>query len=188
MSDPFSVEELIARGPAFASDWISQVGGCCPDLVSPFNWVGLVEMTSNLARSFSGDDSPERERLAWADIAMQSLGLAQSVGAVSEYYVRAHELALRCTLVSRLGARRRPQWLDPDRITTLFRETVSVSLIDAKRMSIDFPAIGRDEMLELRRTKNLLASISGVREALDVGERSRLVDWDEWFELLPSLP
>jgi hypothetical protein len=187
MSEDVTENDLIAMDPASIMEWIDHVSRERPDHAAAFNWLGTAEAAQ--LRVYLPETRPTHERLAWADVVAQALGMAARSGLIPDEYAQKTEFSLRCWLVANVGASSKSQWLDPSQVVSSFLSFLDTSIDDAQEMSRDWHKLPRADIFRLRRIKNRLTDMAPIRDDLEgFADGTPRRDLGRWFSLLPLLP
>ena len=156
-----------------------------PDGFSTAEWRSVVQLlTSRLSddrEAFSADD--------WeaASAAVEHvLTAAETAGVMEHDESVIRRLNLSAVVLRRAALRDDILILSPDRIASLFAETVPMTVQQARLLAVDWRSLEIADIRRLRLVKNLVTPMILISHLLS--ENRPMVEIEDWEEILPLLP
>lgn len=133
-------------------------------------------------------DLPTSDRLRWAQVALSICRAKHDCGAVDDLAAATDMARVKSYTIRQFGPERGDHLRDPFRLYADVTEAIGKTSEEIRRESARWQDRTRNEILYLRRVKNLLNTLEDVQVQLcdqpDFPER----DLQAWLNLLPLLP
>ncbi|MBO8188175.1 hypothetical protein [Streptomyces spirodelae] len=149
------------------------------------------ELESLRDRSVGRMQSPEfptADRLRWAQVALSICRAKHACGAVDDLTAATEVARVRSYTIRQFGPARGDHLRDPFQLYTDVTEAIGETSEEIRRKSAHWQHRTREEILHLRRVKNLLNTLEGVQEQLRDQSGFPERDMQAWLDLLPLLP
>jgi hypothetical protein len=128
---------------------------------------------------------PDEVRLRWGRLALAAVA-AKGRGTLPQRAM-AEEAAVRASMIQEFGADNTDTARDPSALCSDVLRHLGLPYEDASRLAGEWRTASREEMLRLRRIKNLLTPLVPIRAHLE-GDTPDLREIRTWLALHPRLP
>ncbi|MGW7350320.1 hypothetical protein [Streptomyces sp. NPDC054784] len=173
--------EILARYMAGDLDALvdSHAAGC--DRIN--SWEQIREICVGRLQCSEGS---QEDRVRWAEIAIVVIGKKDLANKKSKYVPAIEEVRIRVYTINTFGSDRSVDMRNPDKLIRLVMGVLDIDYERAASSACNWQALPADEILRLRRIKNLMSALQTIDPSiLDSPAGNRV---KPWIELAPRLP
>ncbi|WP_157840070.1 hypothetical protein [Streptomyces megasporus] len=185
----------------YSNDWINLLNGRilreisaedAKNIVSPSAGGDLPGATLEELRDMSvgrmqSSLLQREERVLWGEVAILCARRKKAIGVVDPLASAAEEARVRVYIIHEFGEIDRGEFWSLARLCEFVLNSISCSLEDVRAKASSWRDLNREEILSLRRVKNLLNAMKSVEELLQ-GEGGVCADVRTWLGTIPQLP